>query len=107
MISEFNIAECFIGTQRDLSALPFSPRVAKFPYLLYIAYRHSPTYTFSSKAIFTKSKKKNDIINFSLWEKKRTEAKVEEEYCWTITTGGGSIVLRPIRSQCNGVWILN
>jgi len=41
--------------------------------------------------------------NFSLRDRKRSETKVEGEYCWAITRGG-AVKLRPIRFPCAGVW---
>ena len=37
---------------------------------------------------------------------KHKELKVAEEYCWAIKKGGrSSVLLRPIRFRCSGVWI--
>jgi hypothetical protein len=42
---------------------------------------------------------------FPLHEWKHSETKLTKEYCWAIT-GGGAVVLRPIKFRCVGVWIL-
>ena len=64
-----------------------------------------PTYAVLIKWNFEKITFLKRPLYFTLRKLKRSELKVWEEYCWTITLAAAGVMLRASKCQCVGFWI--